>query len=142
MSPWSRRKVKNAFHDQALNEEPLGLEDFLESCVLDERGANELRAESMSLNLLRSLQEETEPSANFNERTLRRLRVANEQASLRYWSPAICGALVAVLILAAVLQVFNTPQLTAWSNPSSEARLTRDSQSPLLHTPFGRTTDR
>lgn len=139
MNPWKRKRLKNEFHDQAISDEPLGLEEFLRDAVMDARGEQELRAESLSLNLLRNTAEEPVVDPGFNARTLRRLRLAREQSSLRYWSPAICGALVAVLILAAVLQVFSTPQLQLWSNTASEARLTRDSQSPQLHTPFGRT---
>lgn len=136
----TRRKqnaIKAEFHDQAVNPESRSLEDFLKTAALDDMVVEELRQESMCLNLLRTDEAQEEPSPGFTERTIRRIRISREQATLRYWSPAICGAVVAVLILAAVLQVFSTPEVGSWKNPTSEARLTRDSQSPLSHSTIG-----
>ena len=59
-------------------------------------------------NLLRGLvMEPQEVSDGFEDRILRRYRVAKGRESVRYWSPALAGAVVGGLILISALQLIS-----------------------------------
>jgi hypothetical protein len=83
-----------------------------------------LRAESMTMNLLRSEAETPELSDDFNRRTLRIWQVERERGRLRYWTPALCGAAVTALALFTVLQLIQPRGTQTWQQPNSEARNT------------------
>lgn len=124
----SKKAIKAQYHDAST---PEVADELLQS--LSDRLATELRSESMVLNLLREDSEDApliDPS--FNHRVIRKFRYSQERSSLRYWTPAIAGALVAALIFGVLLQVFQSPKVATWSNPTSEARLQVQSQQPLL----------
>ena len=77
-----------------------------------------------ALNMLRGQTLEAAPKAGFDERVLRRYRVISVRASLRYWSPAMIGAAVAGLVILAALQMITqSSQISAFSAPRGEARL-------------------
>lgn len=78
---------------------------------------------AMALSMLRGSALEPELPANFNERVLRRWHVRSVQESLRFWSPALLGGLVAALLVLASLQlVSRSAQLPTVNLNGHEAR--------------------
>lgn len=81
------------------------------------------RQSAFALGMLRLIAVEPEVAPNFNERVLRRWRVRSVQESLRFWSPAVLGGLVAALLVLASLQlVSRSSQLPTVKLNGHEAR--------------------
>jgi hypothetical protein len=91
--------------------------------------------------MLRDSALEHVPDANFDERVLRKLKVAQVRSGFQYWSPAMIGAAVASVVLLAALQMiaqpsnlptikmpggsafrYSSPQLPELTNISKETR--------------------
>jgi hypothetical protein len=81
------------------------------------------RQTSMALNMLREAALEPEVTPSFEDRVLRRHKLGQARASIRYWSPAVLGAAVAmVAVLAALQLVAQTAQLPDFRAPGADAR--------------------
>lgn len=82
-----------------------------------------------ALNMLRMAaigDEELDNGPVFEDRILRRWRVQSTRESVRYWSPAFVGAVLAGLTVLAALQVVsNRPIVPGTTNPAGEAKLQR-----------------
>lgn len=80
-----------------------------------------------ALNMLRMAavgDDEMDNSRVFEDRVLRRWRIQSTRESVRYWSPAFLGAVLAGLTVLAALQVVsNRPTIPGSVNPPGEARL-------------------
>lgn len=63
------------------------------------------RQGALALSMLRGSAIEPELAPNFNDRVMRRLHVRSVQDSVRFWSPAFIGAVVAALLVLASLQL-------------------------------------
>ncbi|MBN9501191.1 MAG: hypothetical protein BGO01_14190 [Armatimonadetes bacterium 55-13] len=92
---------------------------------------------SNALNMLRmaafddEVQDSFEPQ--FEERILRKLRVQSTRESVRYWSPAFVGAMIAGLAVLATLQLVpNRPSLPSSNRPEGTAYRTRGERLPTL----------
>lgn len=81
-------------------------------------------ATSMALNMLREARfEATDPSAAFDLRLMRRVRVQTVKISMQYWSPAVYGAAIAALALVAGLQLLGrTNELPVFQTGGADAR--------------------
>lgn len=82
------------------------------------------QASSLALNMLREARfEDADPSATFDVRVIRRVRVQMVRASFQYWSPAVCGAAIAAVALVAGLQLLSrSHQLPVFQTGGSDAR--------------------
>jgi len=77
----------------------------------------------MALSMLRGAALEPELTPNFNDRLIRRWHVHSVQDSVRFWSPAFIGAVVAALLVLASLQlVSRSAQLPMVNLNGHEAR--------------------
>jgi len=77
------------------------------------------------------VQDSFEPQ--FEERILRKLRVQSTRESVRYWSPAFVGAMIAGLAVLATLQLVpNRPSLPSSNRPEGTAYRTRGERLPTL----------
>lgn len=76
-----------------------------------------------ALGMLRLATIEAEPTAHFDERVVRKLRVQVTRESIRYWSPAVVGAFIAGLAVIAALQMITrSADLPHVRLPGSEAK--------------------
>lgn len=75
-------------------------------CTLCSQSRVEL---SLALDMLRGSALEVEPSPQFDERLIRRLKVDKVRHSLTYWSPAFVGAAVAALVILTAIQIVSGP---------------------------------
>lgn len=82
-----------------------------------------------ALNMLRMAaigDEEVDYSPVFEDRVLRKWRVQSTRESVRYWSPAFVGAVLAGLTVLAALQVVSSKNVVpGTTNPAGEAKLQR-----------------
>ncbi len=86
-----------------------------------------------ALDILRMEALEAETKENFDERLLRRHKVASVRSSIRYWKPALMGAAVAgLVVLAAMQMIAQSSHLPSFKVPASEARLSSPAI-PSLH---------
>lgn len=100
---------------------------FVDSHRLNCEGCFEYEESTIgSLNMLRSSMYEPEPSAGFDDRLIRRIRLQSARTQFSYWSPMVLSATVtAVVVLAAVqllTQSSNLPVFKADPRFSPEAR--------------------
>ena len=84
-----------------------------ERCLSEHRAqcktcAAEEKQFSAALNMLRNSAFDAEPSAGFDDRLIRRVKVQQARGNVRYWSPMFMGATVAGLLVLAALQVVST----------------------------------
>jgi anti-sigma factor RsiW len=117
------RKLHYAARDRSLSDREL---EFLErhetACP---ECAKSMRHATDALDFLRMSALEPETTTNFNDRILRRHKVESVRASVRYWSPAMLGAVAAGLTLLAAMQMIaQSSHLPIFKVPASEARLT------------------
>jgi predicted anti-sigma-YlaC factor YlaD len=85
-----------------------------------------------ALNMLRmaAIEEDFDGGMVFEERVLRRWRVQSTRESVRYWSPAFAGAVIAGLTVLAALQIVtNRSTIPSTTNPAGEVRLERSGAS-------------
>lgn len=76
-----------------------------------------------ALSVLRLATIEAEPTPQFDERVVRKLRVQVSRESIRYWSPAVAGAFIAGLAVIAALQMITrSADLPHVRLPGSEAK--------------------
>lgn len=76
------------------------------------------------------------PSEGFDTRVVRRWKLQCERGSIKYWSPALVGAVAGGLALLAVIQILTQrpdPKASG-AAPAFEARL-EDRRSPLTLAP-------
>ena len=97
---------------------------------------NEAQSAS-ALNMLRMaaiVEVEDDGGVVFEERVMRRWRVQSTRESVRYWSPAFVGAVIAGLTVLATLQIVsNRPSMPSLTNPAGEVRLERpNSRLPFI----------
>lgn len=89
-----------------------------------------------ALNMLRMAaigDDELDNGPVFEDRVLRRWRVQSTRESVRYWSPAFVGAVLAGLTVLAALQVVSSrPIVPGTTNPAGEARLDRTNRLPII----------
>lgn len=94
----------------------------------------EEQASFMTLDLLRCSSIDTEPAQGFDRRVLRRARVAQVQAGVRYWSPALLGGAVAAAVVLAAVQALTKP-IAPGSISGTEAHRTPTTSLALSHIP-------
>lgn len=129
------RRLANERFDRALS---LSEREFLNKhkSVCPDCRRTEMQS-ATALNMLRLAAFEPDASntesddifgAHFEERVIRRLRVQSTKESVRYWSPAFVGAVIAGLTVLAALQLVSdrpgvpsmtNPEGTAYAKPSS-----------------------
>lgn len=124
MSKLSCRKFKRLMHERFDRELSVKEQNFLQAhrtscaeCRLSEHQG------ALALSMLRTMAVEPELTPHFSERVIRRWHVSTVQDSLRFWSPAFLGALVAALLVLASLQlVSRSAQLPTVNLNGHEAR--------------------
>jgi hypothetical protein len=122
------RRLMNEKFDRTLG---VGEREFMarHRAVCDDCRREEIQG-TCALNMLRLAASEEDDFSNgmvFEERVLRRLRVQTTRESVRYWSPAFVGAVIAgITVLAALQLVSNRPNTPNSTNPPGEARLNRE----------------
>jgi predicted anti-sigma-YlaC factor YlaD len=98
------------------------LENHRQACSLC-RQAESNRA--LALNMLRSATVQVEPDETFDRRLIRRARLQEAQNRFSYWSPTAIGAVVALVLVLAIVQVVSIPhRIPENVAPEGEARLT------------------
>lgn len=81
-------------------------------------GTNEL-----VLSVLRDASLDPEPSAQFDERVLRRVQIQFHRDGFRYWSPALIGAGIACIAILSFVHLAASPnQIPSTNHPVGEAR--------------------
>ena len=78
---------------------------------------------AMALDMLRMASLDPEVDPNFDVRVIRRLQVQSSRESVRYWSPAVVGALIAGISVVAALQLISrSVEVPQNNSPIGEAR--------------------
>lgn len=128
----------NESEDRALaGDEASFLEDHRATCPRCDR----LSKSGSGLNMMRTMAMTGEPSSGFDDRLMRRFRLANARASFSYWLPALMGGAVAGLALLAALQMISQPdQLPVFRGDGEARRVSSNPFFPALQ--LKRDTDR
>jgi hypothetical protein len=83
----------------------------------------ELHRSSLGLNMLRLCSMEEEVSEGFDDRVVRMVKNQRRRMSWSYWSPALCGGVVACLAILAALQMISRPnKLPMFPSSGTDAR--------------------
>ena len=86
---------------------------------------------ALSLNMLREAVLEPEIDPSFDQRVLRRVRVAYARGTWSYWSPALIGAGIACAAILSAFQLLAPSERSIYRGPG-EARMYREQPLPTL----------
>ena len=121
-----RRLMNEKFDRNLHNSERCFMEKHHAVCADCRRGEIQNASALNMLRLAAVEEHEVQTGLVFEERILRRWRVQSTRESVRYWSPAFMGAVIAGLTVLAALQlVSNRPGVPTTTSPSGEVKLVR-----------------
>jgi hypothetical protein len=90
------------------------------------------RQGALALSILREATMEGEVRSNFDDRVLRLWRIRSVHDSLRFWSPAMVGALIAGIIALATIQIVSSSHQIPSFNIRGHEAIRMGNETPVL----------